>query len=276
MKKEDIPQRLSDRPRRRRRRDPTRPDVSIPDLGTTCRWIREDLGLTRDEAADAVGFSAVHLGRIERGEREPSLSTLEAIILGYRLDQAMAAHLHDLAIADIPLAPTHYLSTYVRAETALAVNLERFQARGVLAAYIDPMSNMLSRNDLFADVLTGIDDIGSVPVWMFTEHAKTVLVNPDDERSWMIAMVKAALGRHRTSVQAKELVAVLAPNSEAQRLWAASVNVSRGRDARRLLHAHGPNHSGVSYLLSLTDSIVSKHIRLVTATPESYSGPALD
>ena len=275
MKKDDISRR-SDRTRRRRRRDPTRPNVSIPDLGTTCRWIREDLGLTRDEAADVVGFSAVHLGRIERGEREPSLSTLEGVILGYRSDQAMAAHLHDLALPDIPLAPTHYLRTYVQAETALAVNLERFQARGVLAAYIDPMWNVLSRNDLFADALTGIDDVGSAPVWMFSEHAETVLVDPDGERSWAVAMMKSALGRHRTSVQAKELVAALAPSCEAQRLWAASVNVSRGRDSRCLLHAHGTNHSGISYQLSLTDSIVAKHIRLITATPESYSGPELD
>ncbi|MFC9964454.1 helix-turn-helix domain-containing protein [Nocardia ignorata] len=276
MKYERPSRRLPDRPRRRRRRDPTRPDVSIPDLGTTCRWIREDLGLTREEAADAVGFSAVHLGRIERSEREPSLNTLEGIVRGYRLDQAMSAHLHDLAIADIPLAPTHHLRTYVQAEPALAANLERFQTRGVLAAYIDPMSNVLSRNDLFADLLIGIDDIGSVPVWMFGEHAKTVLVDPDGERSWMIAKVKAALGRHRTSVQAKELVAALSPNNDAQRLWAASVKVSLGRDARRLLHAHSTDQNRVSYQLSLTDSIVSKHIQLVTATPETYSGPVLD
>ncbi|MEU4712024.1 helix-turn-helix domain-containing protein [Nocardia salmonicida] len=250
--------------------------MSIPNLGTTCLWIRDDLGLTRDEAADAVGFSAVHLGRIERGEREPSLSTLEGIILGYRLDQVMAAHLHDLAIADIPLAPTHYLRAYVRADPSLAVNLARLQARGILAAYIDPMSNVLSRNDLLANALAGIDDIGSIPAWMFSEHSKTILVDPDSERSWTVAMLKAALGKHRTSVQAKELVAALAPNREAQRLWAASVSVSRGRDSRCLLHAHGTNRSGVSYQLSLTDSIASKHIQLVTATPESYSGPQLD
>ncbi|MFD9547958.1 hypothetical protein ACFWBG_11285 [Nocardia salmonicida] len=139
-----------------------------------------------------------------------------------------------------------------------------------------PMSNVLSRNDLFAHALTGIDDIGSIPAWMFSEHSKTILVDPDSERSWTVAMLKAALGKHRTSVQAKELVAALAPNREAQRLWAASVNVSRGRDSRCLLHAHGTNPHGVSYQLSLTDSIASKHIQLVTATPESYSGPEID
>lgn len=51
----------------------------------------------------------------------------------------------------------------MRADPSLAVNLARLQARGILAAYIDPMSNVLSRNDLFANALTCIDDIGSIP-----------------------------------------------------------------------------------------------------------------
>lgn len=113
------------------------------------------------------------------------------------------------------------------------------------------MSNVLSRNDLFANALTCIDDMGSIPVWMFSEHSKTILADPDSERSWTVAMLKAALGKHRTSAQAKELVAAPAPNREAQRLWAASVNVSRGRDSRCLLHAHGTDPSGL--LPAVTD-----------------------
>ncbi|MFC9871675.1 helix-turn-helix domain-containing protein [Nocardia salmonicida] len=260
---------------RQRRRTPNRPQVAIPDLATTLRWIREDLGLTQAQAAAEVNFSAVHLGRFERGESKPPPDTLERIISGYRLDKAMASHLRELAGPAIMLAPPDALRTYVRAEKSLRLNLSRFQARTIPAAFIDPFWNVLAHNDLFATTLPGIEDSRSISVWMLSDHSKTVVVDPESEGSWTVAMLKSALGRHRSSAQAKELVSALAPINDARRLWAASVNVARGRDSQCLLHAYDANHSPVSYQLALADGILAHHIQLITATPEAYSGPEL-
>ncbi|MFF2396341.1 helix-turn-helix domain-containing protein [Nocardia sp. NPDC058114] len=260
---------------RQRRRAPNRPQVSIPDLATTIRWIREDLGLTQAQAAAEVNFSAVHLGRFERGESKPPPDTLERIISGYRLDKAMASHLRELAGPAIMLAPPDALRRYVRAEKSLRLNLERFQARAIPAAFIDPFWNLLAHNDLFAAALPGIDDSGSISVWMFSDYSKTVVTDPESEGSWTVAMLKSALGRHRSSAQAKDLVSTLTPISDARRLWAASVNVSHGRDSQCPLHAYDANHRLVSYQLSLTDGMLAHHVQLVTATPEAYSGPEL-
>ncbi|MGW6421439.1 MmyB family transcriptional regulator [Nocardia sp. NPDC055053] len=259
---------------RQRRRASNRPQVSIPDLGTTMGWIRDDLGLTQSQAAAELNFSAVHLGRFERGEAKPPLDTLERIISGYRLDRDLASHLRELAGPPVMLAPPEALRTYVQAEKSLMLNLERFQARAIPAAFIDPFWNVLAYNDLYADTIPGIDDHRSVAVWVLSEQAKRVIVDYEAEASWTVAMLKSALGRHRSSAQANELVSALAPISDARRLWAASVNVSYGRDSRCLLHAYDADRKRVSYLLSLSVGIAAHHVQLVTATPEACSRPA--
>ncbi|MFD4351572.1 helix-turn-helix domain-containing protein [Nocardia sp. NPDC058518] len=247
--------------------------MSIPSLGTTCRWIRDANDLTRHQAANMLRISVSHIQRIERGISIPHKNSLEAISRGYRLDPAMIAHLNDLAAPPCPLVPAAHLRAYVLADIALALNLARFQARGILAAYTDPLWNILARNDLFADLVTGIDTSGSIPLWLFSEHSKTVLIDPQSERTWTVAMLKGAMGRYRDTEQAQDLVRALAPISEVQRLWAASLNVSHGRDSRRLLHARDTNQNPRSYQLALTDSLPAQHIQLITAIPNPYSEP---
>lgn len=253
---------------RQRRRAPNRPQVSIPDLGTTIGWIRDDLGLTQTQAAAALNLSAVHLGRFERGESKPPPDTLEKIIIGLRVDRAMASHLRELAAPAITLAPPDALRRYVRAEKSLMLNLDLFQSRSIPAAFIDPFWNVLARNDLFAEVFPGIDDTRSIAVWMLSEQGKSVVVDSEAEGSWTVAMLKSALGRHRSAAQAAELVSVLTPISDARRLWAASVSVSYGRDSRCLLHAYDADRKPVSYLLSMTDGMLAHHVQLITVTPE--------
>ncbi len=263
-------------PRRRRRRARALPGVSIPDLGTTCRSLRDERGLTRDQAAHELGYSAVHIGRVERRKQDPTSSFMEAIISGYRLDQTMAAHLHDLNTPAIPLPPPTQFRDYVRDDPTLAMNLARFQTRGALAAYVDPFWNVLVRNDLFARTLGGLDNTESIAMWLFSDDSTPTLLDPESERSWAVKILKGALARHRTSVQADDLVAGLASNREAQRLWSTSVSVSRGRDSRALLHALDADQNPTSYQLTLTESILAHSIQLVVATPLPYAETDLD
>ncbi|MFJ2834211.1 helix-turn-helix domain-containing protein [Nocardia sp. NPDC087230] len=259
----------------RRRPDPDPPPISIPEFSTTLRWLRESRGLSREEAAIVLEFSAVHLGRFERGESLPSAKFMELIISGYRLGPAMAAHLRDLAIPAIPLSPAPYLRTWVQRDPSLLSNLDRFQTRNIPAAYVDPLWNVLAHNDLFAEVLPGIDESRSLPVWMFTDTGKAAVVDPEAEGAWSVSMLKGIMGKYRDSEQARELVTALTPNEEAQRFWAAGSDISFGRDSRFLLHAHSPGGVPVSYQLTLTESILAHHIQLFTATPEPYSGPEI-
>ena len=60
------------------------------DLAEAIRWLRERIGLSREQLAGASGVSAVHIKFIERGKRNPS----EAVI--QRLLPALRVTRHDL------------------------------------------------------------------------------------------------------------------------------------------------------------------------------------
>ena len=48
-------------------------------LGTKVRKLRQALGLTQEELAEKAGLSPKHLGELERGRANPTLSNLEAL-----------------------------------------------------------------------------------------------------------------------------------------------------------------------------------------------------
>lgn len=48
-------------------------------LGTKVRRLRQSLGLTQEELAEKAGLSPKHLGELERGRGNPTLSNLEAL-----------------------------------------------------------------------------------------------------------------------------------------------------------------------------------------------------
>ena len=51
-------------------------------LGKRVKSIRTQLGLSQEELAFRCGMHASHIGFLERGQRNPSLDTLERISLG--------------------------------------------------------------------------------------------------------------------------------------------------------------------------------------------------
>jgi transcriptional regulator with XRE-family HTH domain len=51
----------------------------VGDLGKNLRTARERLGLTQEEVAARSGVQAGEISRIERGKRDPQVSTLEKI-----------------------------------------------------------------------------------------------------------------------------------------------------------------------------------------------------
>ncbi len=49
-------------------------------VGDRIRILRSEKGLSQEELADKAGIDPSHLGRLERGERNPSLISLDKII----------------------------------------------------------------------------------------------------------------------------------------------------------------------------------------------------
>ena len=48
-------------------------------LGKRIRWLRTKVGLTQEQLAERAELSMKHLGEIERGKGNPTLSSLENI-----------------------------------------------------------------------------------------------------------------------------------------------------------------------------------------------------
>jgi len=59
-------------------------------FGRTMRRLREDLGLSQEALADIAHVHRTYIGGIERGERNPTLTTIQ------RIAKALSVHPRDL------------------------------------------------------------------------------------------------------------------------------------------------------------------------------------
>jgi transcriptional regulator with XRE-family HTH domain len=60
-------------------------DPGVGDLGKNLRAARKKLGLTQEEVAERSGVQAGEVSRIERGKRDPKVSTLEKLAAAVEL-----------------------------------------------------------------------------------------------------------------------------------------------------------------------------------------------
>jgi transcriptional regulator with XRE-family HTH domain len=74
------------------------------EIGTAILMIREEKGMTQPDLALASGIAQANLSNIERGKREPSLSTLKRIASGLKV------RLSELVLATESDHPTFQLS----------------------------------------------------------------------------------------------------------------------------------------------------------------------
>ena len=75
-------------------------------LGARVRAGRRRTGLTQMDFALLVGMNVAHLGRIERGEGNPSLETL--VRLSHALDIDVSDLVHGIRIEHFPSPPSVY------------------------------------------------------------------------------------------------------------------------------------------------------------------------
>ncbi|MFC8529208.1 hypothetical protein [Nocardia sp. NPDC057227] len=246
----------------------------LPALGDSLRVVRENLNLSRSKAYARHGVSASYLFEIEVNGYVPGLETLDKIIDGYRLGPALARHLRELRAAPEDLAPLSKLHECVTSNAAHLAHLADLEGRGIIAAFVDPLWNILACTDALRANLPGIDETWSVPAWTFSATARQIIIDWEYEATHSVATLKSTLGRYRDSEQARTLIHRLRPNRDFQRLWNTSIDVTHTRDVNDLLHIRDP-HTGVpgSCLITVADADQSHNIQLLTAINKPYAGP---
>jgi transcriptional regulator with XRE-family HTH domain len=61
---------------------------TVSDMAAALRWLRERIGISRDQLATASGVSAVHIKFIERGKRNPSEAVVQRLLPALRVTRA--------------------------------------------------------------------------------------------------------------------------------------------------------------------------------------------
>ncbi|MGV9822931.1 MmyB family transcriptional regulator [Nocardia xishanensis] len=252
------------------------PQARIPTLGRTCLLLRRERKLTFAKAYARHGVSRSYLTEIEQDTRLPSLETLERMIDGYDADPLMARHLRELRAPAEDLPPTDYLRQCVRERTSAVVHLRDLDDRGVLAAYIDPLWNMLACNESFQAAVPGLTETQQIHTWLFSPPARNYFLDWPSEATHAVASSKTVLGRYRATEQAQHFMQILKQNPEFADLWTSSNRVAYGRNTGDLVHVHDPaTGNPVSYSLSISTVTQTEYVLLVTAIRKPYSGPAL-
>ncbi|MET7772099.1 helix-turn-helix transcriptional regulator [Nocardia sp. NPDC005366] len=239
----------------------------VPTIGNTVRRIRDERGYTRDYAAVMLlKISRSYLRDIERGRRIPGADLLELIILGYRLDSTLARHLRELRVAAVALDPTAVLARAVTGNPVLIAHLQSLNQRGELAAYIDPVWNVLACNEKFREATPGLERTGSIPVWMFSTHTKPILTDRPYELAYATASIRAITGCFRNAEQTRAVFHHLGPDTEFRATWSEDVRVVYGRDPSALMHAIHPV-TGLPVTYSLTITSQSESVLLLILSP---------
>jgi transcriptional regulator with XRE-family HTH domain len=140
------------------------------EIGSLLRRVREDAGLTRSELSRRLGITLTQVSRIESGERQPPLDTLEAwanacdrsVLLAFRRPDAMPAGEHEALVQDI----MNMLGALTRSEVEVvhkcveSMPESSAEEREELLAHL---RNIQNANALACkqrmDLITGIDDI---------------------------------------------------------------------------------------------------------------------
>lgn len=219
--------------------------VRMPSLGSFLRQVRENIiiartgrSLPRERAAQRIGLSVYYLSQVETGVRTPTADALRLVAEGYQLTADQAAYLHTLRDPPQPLPET--LCTPTEDLRTLTDRLTDFDSGGIVAAYFDPLWNLIAANPSFARAFPGMDEPGRNWVsWHFSDSGRHHLHNWDAESALMAALLKPGLARHRESDSAHRLLDRLRTRSGFAAAWnTTTVLHSRHHTAATLLH-HG-------------------------------------
>lgn len=247
-----------------------------PTLGRYLLQIRELKGLSREKACAHIPLSAAYLGQIESGVRVPRPEALKLLAIGYELSSAQSKHLRQLREPSVDLMGHEQMRARLRATPAVLERLDDLARAHMLAGYFDPLWNMLVANHCMYEVFPDLDRAGNLVVWHFLPVAKDTLLEWEHEAHVMVQMLKAAVGQHRKSALARQLLTRLGHNEEFYRLWTTSTEISYGRDSTEYLQLRMQENrlSSVSIETSTVDA-ANTYYRLFLGVRKLTSATAL-
>lgn len=205
-----------------------RAQARVPRLSDFLTQVRGPL--SRRRAAIKTGVSEHYIRDIENGDRHPKAAIVEQLIAGYGLNMSQARHTRDLLAPPLDLTPTETLRDQVLQSRGLLDHLALLEKKGVLAAYVDPLLNVLLLNKHMVRAYPRLDEVGNVAPWIFGPHSRDVLTDRGNEADQVVALLKAVMGRHRDCAQTAHLLRRLRPNPEFNRIWTTRTRIAYGRE----------------------------------------------
>ncbi|MCM6774409.1 helix-turn-helix domain-containing protein [Nocardia sp. CDC159] len=203
----------------------------VPSLGRFLFQVREARGLSRRQARLRTTISETHIRDIEKGDRAPSPELLQTLIAGYQLSDNQARHARELLAPPLDLTPTETLRAQIQQHPRMLDYLDYLDnERGILAAYTDPLINLLAVNDRMERAFPRLREVGNVAPWIFDHYSEGVLTDRDNEKDQVVALLKAAMGVYRETPQTAHLLRRLRPCAEFNRYWTTRTRIAYGRD----------------------------------------------
>jgi hypothetical protein len=254
------------------------PDTGVNSLGSWSRRVRDHLRLSRPKAGLTLGISTEYLKDIEEG-RTPSPEYLDNLISGYRMDPAQARLTRELTQPALHLPPAEHLRAQIATPARLDL-LARLDRAGILAAYIDPLWNVLAANTGFHRALPGIEIAGNIARWGFPQASARspiagLLLDCPREARFLVGVLRGAFARYRTNPQVTDLYGQLRGNRDFHTRWKSSIHVAYGRPFHDPLRLRDPK-TRQPYALDVQISEIAgiPEIGCITAWPPPAPGPS--
>ncbi|MBF6331799.1 helix-turn-helix domain-containing protein [Nocardia transvalensis] len=241
----------------------------MPSLARFLLQIREERQMSRRQVRLKTTISETHIRDIEKGVRLPSPELLQVLIVGYQLNDSQARHARDLLAPPLDLTPTETLCAQVQQRPRMLDYLDYLDhQQGILAAYTDPLLNILAANDRMLRAFPLLDQAGNVAPWIFEDHySEHVLTDRDNEKDQVVALLKGAMGVYRHAPQTAHLLRRLRPCAEFNRFWLTRSRIAFGRDTTDYLRwrdqATGVHHA--AYISAMNVEV--KDVLLYLAVP---------
>ena len=254
-----------------RRAKITPEQAGLPSYGT-----RRVPGLRREEVASLAGVSAGYYRRLERGQVSgASELVLESLARARQLDEAVRAHLLDLARAAGPIAPRRTRPRKQRVRPVILRPLDQIEAPAIVS---NAHGDLMAANGLGRALLQpGVREPGAAgqqrTVHFLDPAAPDFYPDWDRLASELVAALRSQAGHDPYDRNLQDLIGELSTRSETFRVRWAAHDVRFHRTGNKRLHHPLVGEIHETLTVDADDGL---RMALCTAEPGSASQQAVD
>lgn len=209
--------------------------------------------LSREKAAGEANITASYLTKVERDEvGQVNVGILRLLTTTYHATDDEWRYVCDLAgyaapYADLPgLEPEMDLPAFEVFENAVSpmMRTEMAEAATDLVSFYTPLRQLIAANHAYLHTFPTHRPGDYMLEWSFTEEAREVMVNWDDQVAYGVAWHRGIIGRYGHTQWAQDAHRRLWQYAEFRRIWeAGDVTYLRALTATTQLRVHGVVHS---------------------------------